>query len=409
MSRSKHYLLSFTTLFYNKKGYVLMFNRHKNVAHLDQVPLSFEPWNRYSALIMRDMKMGTKVKHETSKLHTVVTDFATVLEGSSPSDLRDGNVYYLSNLGEGLSDSKVMPTYGKNEDSPVEVKNFYSKLAETIEHVNSQVIKSISLPSKLGRTKIIENGEEILSFEDTDISVLGEVLQSELMNLLNLEGLDPEKLELLTLLPQHGYNQVSDLADLVFKEGDQPTVNDRLLAIQYGEKVVDMAKANYLKVVLDSFINMFMQGDNIEVVSNDNGTLSLEVFQVVGMGFLDEFESADNYDKAEITELETMRSKTHVYQANLDTLDDTVNMKKNIEKVTIDAAREVIVHSRTLPEVVDQGRALHLYGTVSTDEGGATYKKGGRYENPIDWAEPIKYSHSLPIKLDHFILHPFVH
>ena len=51
-------------------------------------------------------------------------------------------------------------------------------------------------------------------------------------------------LELLELLPSFGHNQVKELADVLFKSG-QINTEERLLTLQYGEKVVEIAKANF--------------------------------------------------------------------------------------------------------------------------------------------------------------------
>ncbi|MCY8368979.1 hypothetical protein MOD02_20985, partial [Bacillus spizizenii] len=102
MSKSKRYLLSFTTLFYTKKGYVLMFNRHENIPNTNQVPVSFEPWNRYSAWVASDIKLGTKVKRKVNTDSEVSVEMDNVIEGSQPTILNLGNVYSVA-----VTDSEI--------------------------------------------------------------------------------------------------------------------------------------------------------------------------------------------------------------------------------------------------------------------------------------------------------------
>lgn len=403
MSNSKHYVLSFTTLFCNKKGYVLMFNRHQNVHHVDNFPLSFEPWNRYSALIMRDMKMGTKVKRATGVLHSALANFKTIFEGNNPDELKKGSLFYLSNLSENLTRSKLNPTYGV-ADKPDKINDFYAHFGDIIDKVNAQVVRSITLPSDLVKTKIIENGKEILTVEGgLTLANYGDGVGLEILRLLNLEG-EESVLEVLALLHQQGYNQAIELADLLFKGGELSTA-DRLLTIQYGEKAVDMAKANFVKVVLDSLADLLVNGKKIEVVTLDGLPSNFEVFEVVGYGFLDEFQKPHaNVKSQEIIEIVDSTKFTDVFNSSVDSLDDAANVKKNIESVGKTTADAVVTYADGIS--TDASEKLMTDGSLEKSVDVMIVKSGGgRYEQPETSTLVINDNNS-PIHLDESIANP---
>lgn len=277
MSRSKRYLLSFTTLFYNKKGYVLMFNRHSKVSNLDQFPISFEPWSRYDSLIMRDLKMGTKVKQSTSVVYPLSTNYKNVFEGSSPTKIKDGSIYYLTDLSENLNNTKSTVYGDTTTPRSEQVSDFYTRLGETIKDTNAKITREALNSDRLKST-------EMVGYGDTS--------EGELLKLLNLEGLNPDLTELLNLLPRQGYNQATELADILFQVGEKESASDRLLTIQYGEKFVDMAKANYVKIVLESLSGSLSSSDRIKVLSDMLGKFELESFKGVSLGNNDAVEKS---------------------------------------------------------------------------------------------------------------------
>lgn len=381
-----------------------MFNRHQNVHHVDNFPLSFEPWNRYSALIMRDMKMGTKVKRATGVLHSALANFKTIFEGNNPDGLKKGSLFYLSNLSENLTRSKLNlnPTYGVVDKSD-KINDFYAHFSDIIDKVNAQVVRSITLPSDLVKTKIVENGKEILTVEGgLTLANYGDGVGLEILRLLNLEG-EESALEVLALLHQQGYNQAIELADLLFKGGELSTA-DRLLTIQYGEKAVDMAKANFVKVVLDSLADLLVNGKKIEVVTLDGLPSNFEVFEVVGYGFLDEFQKPHaNVKSQEIIEIVDSTKFTNVFNSNLDSLDDAANVKKNIESVGTTTADAVVMYAEGLS--TDTSEKLMTDGSLEKSVDVMIVKSGDRYEQPETSPIVINDNNS-PIHLDESIVNP---
>lgn len=386
MSTGKQYLLSFTTLFLTKKGYVLYFNRHKNVLNVDQFPQSFEPWNRYDALVLSDTKQGTKVKR-ASGIFSQQASYRTIFEGLNPKDLEKGSSVYLANLNENLNKAKMESREGAAPNE-IEGGDFYNLLGQVMDDVNAKVIQAADVPSQFsGLRKIMVDGEELPPIEESEVTVYGEQLKQDLLNLLSQEG-EEKALELLRLLPQQGYNQATELVDLVFKNAEvetKPSAHDRIMVIQYGEKVVDMAKANYVKVVLDSLMDLFTNGKKVEVVTL-NGTLDkLDVVQVVGLGFLDEFENTSNVKyKTEIVRLEDVQKTLHAPQANIDILSDSINLKKSIEQVGVDGGQAVVNRSDQPLEFTTYETLTYQDGEISQAEGTNIVKKGGHYENHVE-------------------------
>lgn len=344
MSSSKHYLLSFTTLFYNKKGYVLMFNRHQNVQNEDDFPLSFEPWNRYSALIMRDMKMGTKVKHATSIVYPVESDFSTIFEGSIPSAIQKGSLYYLSSLNEKLNKAKANPDYGVITGGYEKVNDFYGKLAEIIEKLNGQLVKSVSLPKGIERTKVIENGREILSFYGANKIGVGETSKYDLLQLLDLgqEGNSPYTLELLSLLPQEGYNQATELADLFLNKAEMSSY-DRLMTIQYGEKALDIAKANFVKSVIDSLTDLYIDGQNVKSIYEGDGS---------------KFENSISIQHIEIVNLNDAENTVKTFLSFEDRYTESTNVKKDVRLIVPDRPERTVSYGGGVSELGDSQKVF---------------------------------------------------
>ncbi|MGG3797735.1 hypothetical protein, partial [Metabacillus fastidiosus] len=270
MSKSKHYILSFTTLFYNEKGYVLMFNRHQNVAHLDSFPVAFDPWNRYSALIMRDMKVGTKVKRKTDLIKSVGADFRTIWESDDPTTLQQGSLYYLSNVSELLNKGEKDPIYGDSVDKYKKVNPFYNRVDEIIKDVNGMVVKGAEGVDNLPFVDLKQHSDNHANLDQSYSTSLGTLSKSELFNklLVTNEGSTIDMLETMTLLNEDGYNQAIELANVVFKGGLTTGSMERLLAIQYGEKVLDIAKANYVKSALGMLLDKVSDSHMLSMQGN---------------------------------------------------------------------------------------------------------------------------------------------
>src|SRR6185312_5568602 len=100
--------------------------------------------------------------------------------------------------------------------------------------------------------------------------------------------------------------------------GSDNETTERLMTIQYGDKVVDMAKANYIKAVLESLADKYVNGHKVDVVTESEEE-RLEVFTVVAMGFLDEFESPETPVKVSILqEVTDVEDSVQRYDTNQD-------------------------------------------------------------------------------------------
>ncbi|MDQ0176222.1 hypothetical protein [Bacillus chungangensis] len=294
MSNGKKYLLSFTALFYSKKGYVLMFNQHEKVKHLDKFPMSFDPWNRYRALIMRDVREGTKVKHATGVLQTTPTDLSTVFEGDAPLDLVKGSFIYLSNLNKVLTNAKLIEQ-GDTEHSELgSIVGFYDELGEILKNMNAKVITTTNKLNLLDDAKVFENGKEIIGLDQSLAFNLGGKDSLDVSDILSHYGINQDMLhETLKLIPEFGYNQATELAEKVFKGISEPDSMERLMTIMYGEKTLDMAKATFLKALIATFNGHITNGKKVEVINLDADTSKSEAFTSVGFGYLDEIENVD--------------------------------------------------------------------------------------------------------------------
>ncbi|MED2155395.1 hypothetical protein P4W14_20190 [Bacillus thuringiensis] len=282
MSNSKHYLLSFTTLFYNKKGYVFRFNRHQNVANLDVVPLAFDPWNRYSALALDDMKMGTKVKRAAGAMHSVLADYKTIFEGSN-LNLEKGSLIYIAEVGEALTRGDKSARQGDLIEI-TENKDFYAYFGEVISQINTNLVKKLNKYDLKSSKKSMIHTETPFEYKSSNKRVYSERNSYDFGFLKELIG-ENISLELLELLPSFGHNQVKELADVLFKSG-QINTEERLLTLQYGEKVVEIAKANFLKVVLDALYSQLDKGNKLSEFGKEPN--KIENFKVIFTSYPDE-------------------------------------------------------------------------------------------------------------------------
>ncbi|HDR8093062.1 TPA: hypothetical protein QCZ12_003139 [Bacillus cereus] len=282
MSNSKHYLLSFTTLFYNKKGYVFRFNRHQNVPNLDVVPLAFDPWNRYSALALDDMKMGTKVKRAAGAMHSVLADYKTIFEGSN-LNLEKGSLIYIAEVGEALTRGDKSARQGDLIEI-TENKDFYAYFGEVISQINTNLVKKLNKYDLKSSEKSMIHTETPFEYKSSNKRVYSERNSYDFGFLKELIG-ENISLELLELLPSFGHNQVKELADVLFKSG-QINTEERLLTLQYGEKVVEIAKANFLKVVLDALYSQLDKGNKLSEFGKEPN--KIENFKVIFTSYPDE-------------------------------------------------------------------------------------------------------------------------
>lgn len=282
MSNSKHYLLSFTTLFYNKKGYVFRFNRHQNVPNLDVVPLAFDPWNRYSALALDDMKMGTKVKRAAGAMHSVLADYKTMFEGSN-LNLEKGSLIYIAEVGEALTRGDKSARQGDLIEI-TENKDFYAYFGEVISQINTNLVKKLNKYDLKSSKKSMIHTETPFEYKSSNKRVYSERNSYDFGFLKELIG-ENISLELLELLPSFGHNQVKELADVLFKSG-QINTEERLLTLQYGEKVVEIAKANFLKVVLNALYSQLDKGNKLSEFGKEPN--KIENFKVIFTSYPDE-------------------------------------------------------------------------------------------------------------------------
>lgn len=207
MIEGKQYLLSFTTLFLTKKGYVLYFNRHKNVLNINQFPQQFNPWNRYDALVLSDSKQGTKVKQATS-VYTKEVDFNTVLEGDNLDDIVESGSVYLANISEGLNKLMLKQKEGALPNK-LNSADFYNLLGVVLEDVNSKLVR-----------------------DATTTDYQKAIVKNEL----------------------YADTQTLEAAGNMLKDAEL-TSSDRMLAIQYGEKALGMAKASFANILVTNYLN----------------------------------------------------------------------------------------------------------------------------------------------------------
>lgn len=243
-----------------------MFNRHQNTEHQDKFPLGFNPWNKYDALVMRDVKEGTKVKHATGRISNVLANFNTVFDGSSPDNIKKGSIYYLSNVTDELN--KASSSLSGDVHKQINA-DFYSKLSDVTNSLSSRIVKSMSLSSPFIDTKVFDHGKDITPITNsTEVreGIDGGYMKDVITSFLKTIGIqaDESLLEMFTLLPQVGHNHATELVTKIF-DGKIDSSTDRMMTLQYGEKALEIAKTNYLKSLIGTVEDIYKRGKKLYV------------------------------------------------------------------------------------------------------------------------------------------------
>ncbi|MDR4436154.1 hypothetical protein [Bacillus tequilensis] len=293
MSKSKRYLLSFTALFYTKKGYVLMFNRHENIPNTNQVPVSFEPWNRYSAWVARDIKLGTKVKRKVNIESAVSVETESVIEGSQPAILKLGNAYSIadtdSEIEKGAKTSHEGSLFKQEVSHPLNEK--YALLAD------QAAAKNIKQTSLMGlQTEGVKQGN-------------GQIIEQDILDYLkfNLEARLPSDLKGFSPMPFYGIDQSPDTGVSVFT-GDKPQEVNDLLVVRVGEVQADTEKT-VLVVARMEAITHRLYSSNLEASYNAGAR-----FNTI------KTETAKGVEKSEIIDLNMADSRGILYQSEIQEL-----------------------------------------------------------------------------------------
>ncbi|OMQ06819.1 hypothetical protein BXO87_02100 [Bacillus sp. GZB] len=293
MSKSKRYLLSFTTLFYTKKGYVLMFNRHENISNTNHVPVSFEPWNRYSAWVARDIKLGTKVKRKVNTDSEVSVEMESIIEGSQPTILNLGNAHSIadtdSEIEKGAKTSNKGSLFKQEVSHPLNQK--YVLLADQV------AAKNIKQTSSMGfQTEGVKQGD-------------GQIIEQDIVDYLklNLEARLPSDLTGFSPIPFYGFDQSPDTGLSMFT-GDKPHEVNDLLVVRVGEVQSDTEKTVFVVDRMEAITHR-LYSSNLEAVYNAGSR-----FNTI------KTETAKGFEKSEIIELSISDSRTFIHRSEVDEL-----------------------------------------------------------------------------------------
>lgn len=259
MSKGKQYVLRFTALFCNEKGYVLGFNNHTAANSKTEVPLMFNPWSIYDAQKIEGGLYGQKVLSGEVVTETITARLSDTKQGQPSQEIigkiekplygsASGDAYGYKHSGESFAPSTVS-------------KGVPKALSEVIEHIGAAAIIEArnSEGNKKGNTyklgvgninslakKEIEKHEGINSDVSRSFKKLDALFGSYDENILS-NG--PVKI---------GYNSYSDTADKLFDVvGSNSTVSqvNRLLMLNYGSRALEAAKAEYVKSKIGAIIS----------------------------------------------------------------------------------------------------------------------------------------------------------
>ncbi|WP_395894991.1 hypothetical protein ACH2FV_19470 (plasmid) [Bacillus safensis subsp. safensis] len=259
MSKGKQYVLRFTALFCNEKGYVLGFNNHTAANSKTEVPLMFNPWSIYDAQKIEGGLYGQKVLSGEVVTGTIAARLSNTKQGQPFQGV-------VGETGKHLYGSASGAAHGHKYSGESFVPSTVSKgvpkaLSEVIEHIGAAAIiearhnerNKKGNTYKLGAENINSLAKkEIESHEgiNTDVSRIFKKLDALFGSYdENILSNGPVKV---------GYNSYSDTADKLFDVvGSNSTVSqvNRLLTLNYGSRALEAAKAEYVKSNIGAIIS----------------------------------------------------------------------------------------------------------------------------------------------------------
>lgn len=259
MSKGKQYVLRFTALFCNEKGYVLGFNNHTAANSTTEVPLMFNPWSIYDAQKIEGGLYGQKVLSGEVVTETISARLSNTTQGQPSQEVvgdTEKSLYgSASEVAHGYKHS------GESYTPSTVTKGVPKALSEVIEHIGAAAIiearnsegNKKGITSKLGvgninslAKKEIERHEGINSDVSRSFKKLDALFGSYDENILSNGP--------VTI----GYNSYSDTADKLFDVvGSNSTVSqvNRLLTLNYGSRALEAAKAEYVKSKIGAIIS----------------------------------------------------------------------------------------------------------------------------------------------------------
>ncbi|WP_303982792.1 hypothetical protein [Niallia circulans] len=259
MSKGKQYVLRFTALFCNEKGYVLGFNNHTAANSKTKVPLMFNPWSIYDAQKIEGGLYGQKVLSGEVVTGTIAARLSNTKQGHPFQGI-------VGETGKHLYGSASGAAHGHKYSGESFVPSTVSKgvpkaLSEVIEHIGAAAIIEArhNERNKKGNTyKLgVENINSLAKKEIESHEGINTDVTRSFKKLDALFGSYDENI--LSSGPvKVGYNSYSDAADRLFDVvGSNSTVSqvNRLLTLNYGSRALEAAKAEYVKSKIGGIIS----------------------------------------------------------------------------------------------------------------------------------------------------------
>lgn len=275
MSKGKQYVLRFTALFCNEKGYVLGFNNHTAANSKTEIPLMFNPWSIYDAQKIEGGLYGQKVLSGEVVTETITARLSNTKQGQPSQGIVGEIEKHL--YGSASGDAHGYKHSGESFAPSTVSQGVPKALSEVIEHIGAAAIMEArnSEGNKKGNTyklgvgninslakKEIEKHEGINSDVSRSFKKLDTLFGSHHENILSNA---PANI---------GYNSYSDTADKLFDVvGSNSTVSqvNRLLTLNYGSRALEAAKAEYVKSNIGSIIS---KTSGEKVISSNQVTTS---------------------------------------------------------------------------------------------------------------------------------------
>lgn len=245
----KAYVLSFTDLFSDRKEYVLAFNQHRNVYNDNNYIVAFDPWSRYGAVILDDMRLASKRRYNYHR--SFIKDSRVIIDEDAIIEKPTIHSKVISRSNIRKDDVGYGKVFIQAKPIPVKIEQAFIKMQSQVnEQINARLIHedgnvidflgaiakevrytaerlSIDLYKDLAKGAVTEEGAQ-----------LGEVLK-------DVKGVIERGLGEALLTPFTAVNDKLDLPTLLSLEGfsiDKMSSTENLSNILVGSAITSQAQ-----------------------------------------------------------------------------------------------------------------------------------------------------------------------
>ncbi|MDQ0166621.1 hypothetical protein, partial [Bacillus horti] len=374
MGNGKQYLLSFTAFFHTGKQYSISYNLHQRIATQNKYPYMFDPWSRFQALKMDELKHGMKRRAKYSKLYPlhklgILTDVEGELERaplhSKGIQIEADNHEYMS-MGEPIRTSEIEEVvepfhrylYGIDEQQ-ISGLNLEKEKVYDLENLNLSSSEPNIQEVNIDRI-LFQNKKELILQANFNKSLSAEKLTSDMLS-VELNEAQALSLQDIERLSDEYANVINH--EFTHLESSPSTLRDS--AGQMQEEILVPENEHIEYVNIEEKISMHLNEENNFIVADELLTDSSRLLQIMyGTEVLEQIHS-------KIRDVVTSLEKDDLAQNVLDS-EGKVEETTLTDKQQVDNEAILFGQDDLLQVNMEQGRReaeMHSYQEGSINNG----------------------------------------